>query len=215
MIDKYQAYTVYKNIKKMWNSKRFNTMVFRDFFDDTMENYVINQFVDASRGIEYMSNYFIKIVNEINCSFIDVEHWTMYVMEKCLADGKLPEPNDINSVSKLAPYRIFTKRAVITRQIEEINRLVEQRNDGIDFFTDKRFSLYDIDADGKNQAYKMYVEGKLDPEFYIQGLMHGKFTVDEFSVKDVEYRRFIVFCRMIIKLYKEISEKMHGCRALT
>ena len=207
MIDKYQIYMVYKNIKKMWNSKRFNTNVFREFFDDTMDDYVINQFVQDGRGVDYMSNFCIPLANEINCAFTDMEHWTMYTMMKCLCDKKCPELKDINSINKLSGAKVFTKRAVITRQIDQINKIIEERNNGFDYFTDNRFSLYELDENQENQAYKMYREGTLDPEFYIQGLYHEKFKIDKNSVKDIEYGRFITFCEMIIKLHKEISEK--------
>jgi len=207
MIDKYQLYMVYKNIKKMWNAKRFNTNVFREFFADTMENYIINQFVQDSQGMEYMSNYCIPLANEMNCSFTDLEHWTMYVMMKCLCDKKCPELKDVNAINKLLGAKVFTKRAVITRQIDQINKIIEERNNGFDYFTDNRFSLYELDENQENQAYKMYCAGTLDPEFYIQGLYHEKFKLNKDSIKNVEYKRFITFCEMIIKLHKEISEK--------
>ena len=207
MIDKYQLYMVYKNIKKMWNAKRFNTIVFRDFFDDTMDNYVINQFVQDGRGVEYMSNYLITLANEINCAFTDLCHWTMYVMMKCLIDKKCPEIKEVNSINKLLGAAVFSKRAVITRQIDQINKIIEERNNGFDYFTDRRFSLYEIDNEQKNQAYRMYVDGTLDPEFYIQGLYRKSFEINLDTVKDTDYKRFVTFCKMIVKLQREISDK--------
>ena len=207
MIDKYQLYMLYSNMKKMWNAKRFDTVVFRDFMDSTLDEYLIGQYVREGRGTEYMSNWFIPVANEINCSFTTPEAWTMYVMEKCLVDRIFPKPKDISSVSRLRPYAIFTRRPFIAEQVEKVNRITESVNGGFDYFTDNRFSLYGLDGEQVNEAYKMYLDGELDPEFYIRGLESGRFELDEKAVKDREYRRFIAFSRMIIKLHGEISRK--------
>lgn len=206
MIDKYQVYMLYKTVKKMWTAKRFNTIVFRSFFEDTLENYLINQFINDNYRVEYMSNYGIKLVNEINCGIVTIEEWLMYVFEKCLKDKAISELKDINSVEKLKDSWIFKKRSFIKGQIDYVLSL-ERHNDGMSEFFDTKFSLYDLDDKQENQAYKLYREGKLDPEFYIQGMLNNKFAVDKDKIKDVDYKRFITFCEMILKLKKEISEK--------
>ena len=58
---------------------------------------------------------------------------------------------------------------------------------------DTRFSLYDLDANQENQAYKMYSISQLDPEFYIQGFKAGKFKIDMDKIKSIDYKRFIMF----------------------
>lgn len=207
MIDKYQVYALYKVIKKMWNAKRFNTLVFMDFFDDTLENYIIAQYINAGRGTEYMSNYAIKLVNEMNCGITDIEHWTMYVMMKCLRDRKCPALPDINGMNKLKDCMVFTNRAVLKPQIAYVRSLMEEQGTGLNEFMDTGFSLYRLDDKQQNEAYRMYLDGRLDPEFYIQGYRAGKFTIDMDSIKDVDYKRFITFTKMILKLEKEISDK--------
>lgn len=207
MIDKYQIYMLYKSIKKMWSAKRFNTSVFNTFFEDTLENYLINTFINDNSRVEYMSNYAIKLVNEINCQLIDIEHWTMYVLMKCISDKKCPELSEINSINKLRSYMIFNKRPVIETQMQMIQQIITDQNSGINEFSDKRFSLYDLDDNQENQAYKMYKIGQLDPEFYIRGFKAGKFNIDKDKIKDIDYKKFITFTEMIIKLNKEISDK--------
>ena len=207
MVDKYQVYMLYKNVKKMWNSKRFNTAVFNDFFEDTLENYVISQFINASPRVEYMSNYAIKLVNEINCGLTDIEHWLMYVLMKCLCDKKCPEMPEINSINKLKDNMIFKKRPIINSQIKLVQSLIAEKGSGLNEFMDTKFSLYDLDDNQENQAYKMYSMSQLDPEFYIQGFKAGKFKIDMDKIKSIDYKRFITFTKMILKLNQEISDK--------
>lgn len=207
MIDRYQVYALYKVIKKMWNAKRFETNTFVTFLNDTLENYLINQFVADNFRVEYMSKFAINLVNEINSGLITIEEWTMYVLEKCLIDKKCPELKDINSINKIQDSMIFKKRKSVTAQIKMVKELMTSCNQGINDFADTRFSLYDVDEKQENQSYKLYVEGKLDPEFYIQGMLNNRFTIDKSKIKDVDYKRFIKFSEMIIKLKKEISDK--------
>lgn len=207
MVDKYQVYMLYKNVKKMWNSKRFNTAVFNDFFEDTLENYVISQFINDSPRVEYMSNYAIKLVNEINCGLTDIEHWLMYVLMKCLCDKKCPEMPEINSINKLKDNMIFKKRPIINSQIKLVQSLIAEKGNGLNEFMDTKFSLYDLDDNQENQAYKMYSISQLDPEFYIQGFKAGKFKIDMDKIKSIDYKRFITFTKMILKLNQEISDK--------
>lgn len=207
MVDKYQVYMLYKNVKKMWNSKRFNTAVFNDFFEDTLENYVISQFINDSPRVEYMSNYAIKLVNEINCGLTDIEHWLMYVLMKCLCDKKCPEMPEINSINKLKDNMIFKKRPIINSQIKLVQSLIAEKGSGLNEFMDTKFSLYDLDDNQENQAYKMYSMSQLDPEFYIQGFKAGKFKIDMDKIKSIDYKRFITFTKMILKLNQEISDK--------
>lgn len=207
MVDKYQVYMLYKNVKKMWNSKRFNTAVFNDFFEDTLENYVISQFINDSPRVEYMSNYAIKLVNEINCGLTDIEHWLMYVLMKCLCDKKCPEMPEINSINKLKDNMIFKKRPIISSQIKLVQSLIAEKGSGLNEFMDTKFSLYDLDDNQENQAYKMYSMSQLDPEFYIQGFKAGKFKIDMDKIKSIDYKRFITFTKMILKLNQEISDK--------
>lgn len=198
---------LYKNVKKMWNSKRFNTAVFNDFFEDTLENYVISQFINDSPRVEYMSNYAIKLVNEINCGLTDIEHWLMYVLMKCLCDKKCPEMPEINSINKLKDNMIFKKRPIINSQIKLVQSLIAEKGSGLNEFMDTKFSLYDLDDNQENQAYKMYSMSQLDPEFYIQGFKAGKFKIDMDKIKSIDYKRFITFTKMILKLNQEISDK--------
>lgn len=198
---------LYKNVKKMWNSKRFNTAVFNDFFEDTLENYVISQFINDSPRVEYMSNYAIKLVNEINCGLTDIEHWLMYVLMKCLCDKKCPEMPEINSISKLKDNMIFKKRPIINSQIKLVQSLIAEKGSGLNEFMDTKFSLYDLDDNQENQAFKMYSMSQLDPEFYIQGFKAGKFKIDMDKIKSIDYKRFITFTKMILKLNQEISDK--------
>lgn len=207
MVDKYQVYMLYKNVKKMWNSKRFNTVVFNNFFEDTLENYVISQFINDSPRVEYMSNYAIKLVNEINCGLTDIEHWLMYVLMKCLCDKKCPEMPEINSINKLKDNMIFKKRPIINSQITLVQSLIAEKGSGLNEFMDTKFSLYDLDDNQENQAYKMYSMSQLDPEFYIQGFKAGKFKIDMDKIKSIDYKRFITFTKMILKLNQEISDK--------
>lgn len=207
MVDKYQVYMLYKNVKKMWNSKRFNTAVFNDFFEDTLENYIISQFINDSPRVEYMSNYAIKLVNEINCGLTDIEHWLMYVLMKCLCDKKCPEMSEINSINKLKDNMIFKKRPIINSQIKLVQSLIAEKGSGLNEFMDTKFSLYDLDDNQENQAYKMYSMSQLDPEFYIQGFKAGKFKIDIDKIKSIDYKRFITFTKMILKLNQEISDK--------
>ena len=207
MVDKYQVYMLYKNVKKMWNSKRFNTAVFNDFFEDTLENYVISQFINDSPRVEYMSNYAIKLVNEINCGLTDIEHWLMYVLMKCLCDKKCPEMPEINSINNLKDNMIFKKRPIINSQIKLVQSLIAEKGSGLNEFMDTKFSLYDLDDNQENQAYKMYSMSQLDPEFYIQGFKAGKFKIDMDKIKSIDYKRFITFTKMILKLNQEISDK--------
>lgn len=207
MVDKYQVYMLYKNVKKMWNSKRFNTVVFNNFFEDTLENYVISQFINDSPRVEYMSNYAIKLVNEINCGLTDIEHWLMYVLMKCLCDKKCPEMPEINSINKLNDNMIFKKRPIINSQIKLVQSLIAEKGSGLNEFMDTKFSLYDLDDNQENQAYKMYSMSQLDPEFYIQGFKAGKFKIDMDKIKSIDYKRFITFTKMILKLNQEISDK--------
>lgn len=198
---------LYKNVKKMWNSKRFNTAVFNDFFEDTLENYIISQFINDSPRVEYMSNYAIKLVNEINCGLTDIEHWLMYVLMKCLCDKKCPEMPEINSINKLKDNMIFKKRPIINSQIKLVQSLIAEKGSGLNEFMDTKFSLYDLDDNQENQAYKMYSMSQLDPEFYIQGFKAGKFKIDMDKIKSIDYKRFITFTKMILKLNQEISDK--------
>lgn len=207
MVDKYQVYMLYKNVKKMWNSKRFNTVVFNNFFEDTLENYVISQFINDSPRVEYMSNYAIKLVNEINCGLTDIEHWLMYVLMKCLCDKKCPEMPEINSINKLKDNMIFKKRPIINSQIKLVQSLIAEKGSGLNEFMDTKFSLYDLDDNQENQAYKMYSMSQLDPEFYIRGFKAGKFKIDMDKIKSIDYKRFITFTKMILKLNQEISDK--------
>ena len=191
----------------MWNSKRFNTAVFNDFFEDTLENYIISQFINDSPRVEYMSNYAIKLVNEINCGLTDIEHWLMYVLMKCLCDKKCPEMPEINSINKLKDNMIFKKRPIINSQIKLVQSLIAEKGSGLNEFMDTKFSLYDLDDNQENQAYKMYSMSQLDPEFYIQGFKAGKFKIDMDKIKSIDYKRFITFTKMILKLNQEISDK--------
>lgn len=213
MIDRYQVYALYKIIKKMWNAKRFETNTFVTFLNDTLENYLINKFVADNFRVEYMSKFAINLVNEINSGLITIEEWTMYVLEKCLIDKKCPELKDINSINKIQDSMIFKKRKSVTAQIKMVKELMTSCNQGINDFADTRFSLYDVDEKQENQSYKLYVEGKLDPEFYIQGMLNNRFTIDKSKIKDVDYKRFIKFSEMIIKLKKEISDK-NDCKKI-
>lgn len=213
MIDRYQVYALYKVIKKMWNAKRFETNTFVTFLNDTLENYLINQFMADNFRVEYMSKFAINLVNEINSGLITIEEWTMYVLEKCLIDKKCPELKDINSINKIQDSMIFKKRKSVTAQIKMVKELMTSCNQGINDFADTRFSLYDVDEKQENQSYKLYVEGKLDPEFYIQGMLNNRFTIDKSKIKDVDYKRFIKFSEMIIKLKKEISDK-NDCKKI-
>lgn len=206
MIDKYQIYSLYKTVKKMWNAKKFNTLVFQDFLNEPLDTYIISQYINDSPRVEYMSNYAISLVNEINCGIISIEEWLMYVFMKCLIDGSLGELKDLNSISKLKDYAIFKKRKFIKQQIDYVKSLIN-KNEGLDEFFDSKFSLYDLDNNQKNQAYNLYKEHKIDPEFYIQGLLNNKFNLNKENIKDLEYKKFVIFCEMIVKLKKEILEK--------
>ena len=160
MIDKYQIYMLYKSIKKIWEGKRFNTVLVNSMLNDTLEEFLINQFVQANSRVEYMSNYFIPLVNEINCNITDIEHWTMYFIEKCLVDKKFPKPDEINNINKMKGYMIFKKRPIIAAQINEINKLIKA-NDGINELFDTKFTLYETDGNQENQAYKLYRMSKI------------------------------------------------------
>jgi len=206
MIDKYQIYMLYKSIKKIWEAKRFNTVLVNDMLNDTLEEFLINQYVQSNSRVEYMSNYFIPIVNEINCNLTDIEHWTMYFIEKCLVDKNFPKPEEINNINKMKGYMIFKNRPIIAAQINEINKLIKA-NDGINELFDTKFTLYETDGNQENQAYKLYKMSKIDPEFYIQGYRARKFEINKDLIKDIDYKRFITFTEIIIKLQQEISNK--------
>ena len=205
MIDKYQVYMLYKKVKQMWKAKRFDTIAFNDFFDDTLDNYIINQFINDGPGVEYMSNWFINLVNEMNCGIVNLADWLMYVMTFILVNKRMPEAKEVNSMNKLRQYTVFMDRDIVKSQIKYIRALMEERNSGIGYFTDNRFSLYELDDKQENEAYRMYRDGKLDPEFYIRGIYNNAFIIDKSTIKDIDYKRFITFCEMIVKLKKENS----------
>lgn len=102
---------------------------------------------------------------------------------------------------------IFDKRPVLSSQMQMINQLIAERNEGVNEFADTRFSLYDLDDNQENQAYIMYKNSQLDPEFYIRGLKAGMFNIDKEKIKDIDYKKFVTFAEMILKLDKEISDK--------
>lgn len=206
-VDKYQLYAIWKVFKKMWDAKRFNTTLFTNFFDSNFEEYLINLFINDNHHTEYMSNYGINLVNEFNCNIFDIYHWAMYVIVKAIKDNQFPEFKDVNSFNKLKKYTIFTKRPEIDRQIIIINKIVEERNSGIGLLTDNRFSLYDLNTEQVNEAYKMFRNNEIHPEFYIRGLQSKKFDIDVSLIKDTEYLRFITFSKIIIKLNKEYTDK--------
>ena len=115
--------------------------------------------------------------------------------------------SEINSINKLKDNMIFKKRPIIDSQIKLIQSLIAEKGSGLNEFMDTRFSLYDLDANQENQAYKMYSISQLDPEFYIRGFKAGKFKIDMDKIKSIDYKRFIMFTKMILKLNQEISDK--------
>lgn len=207
IVDKYQLYAFWKVLKKMWEAKHFNTMLFKNFFDSDLEEYMINLFINDNHHTEYMSNYGINLVNEFNCNIFDVYHWAMYTIVKAIKENVFPEFKDVNSFNKLKRFTIFTRRNTINQQISYINKIVEERNSGLGELTDERFSLYDLNTEQVNEAYKMFRNNEIDPEFYIRGLESKKFDIDTSVIKDAEYLRFITFSKIIIKLNKEYTDK--------
>lgn len=206
-VDKYQLYAFWKVLKKMWNAKRFNTSLFNDFFDTDLDAYMINLFIADNHGTEYMSNYGINLVNEFNCNIFDVYHWIMYTIVKAIKDNAFPKFEEVNSLNKLKNYTIYTKRNAINEQISYINKIVEERNSGLGELTEDRFSLYDLNNEQVNEAYKMFRNHEIDPEFYIRGLESKKFRIDTSIIKDAEYLRFITFSKIIIKIKQEYTDK--------
>lgn len=207
IVDKYQIYALWKILKKMWGAKRFNTSTFSNFFDSDFEEYLINLYINDNHSTEYMSNYAINLVNEFNCNIFDIYHWTMYTIVKAIKNNIFPDLKDVNSFNKLKKYTIFTKRKSIEHQINYINSIVEERNSGFGNLTDNRFSLYDLNNEQVNEAYKMFKSNTIDPEFYIRGLASKKFSIDISKIKDTEYLRFITFSKILNKLNEEYSNK--------
>lgn len=202
-VDKYQVYALYTILKKIWNLKRFNTITVKDFLEKELNEYIIELYIHDSKGSEYLSNHFINLINEFNCNMFDIYHWIMYVLIKALKDNKFPIPKDINSINKLKDYTIFLKRKSIITQSEYIKGKVNEINKNLNALTEDKFSLYDLNDKQENNAYLMFKNNEIDPEFYIRGLINKKFIINESKIKDIIYLRFITFSKMIIKLNNE------------
>lgn len=202
-VDKYQVYALYTILKKIWNLKRFNTITVKDFLEKELNEYIIELYIHDSKGSEYLSNHFINLINEFNCNMFDIYHWIMYVLIKALKDNKFPIPKDINSINKLKDYTIFLKRKSIITQSEYIKGKVNEINKNLNALTEDKFSLYDLNDKQENNAYLMFKNNEIDPEFYIRGLINKKFIINESKIKDIIYLRFITFSKMIIKLNSE------------
>lgn len=202
-VDKYQVYALYTILKKIWNLKRFNTITVKDFLEKELNEYIIELYIHDSKGSEYLSNHFINLINEFNCNMFDIYHWIMYVLIKALKDNKFPIPKDINSINKLKDYTIFLKRKSIITQSEYIKGKVNEINKNLNALTEDKFSLYNLNDKQENNAYLMFKNNEIDPEFYIRGLINKKFIINESKIKDIIYLRFITFSKMIIKLNNE------------
>lgn len=207
MIDKYQLYFLWKNLKKMWEAKRFNTAVFHAFFDVSLEDYLITTFINDNYKVEYMSNFGINLINEMNCGLITVYDWVEWVIVKAMQEGKFPDLKDVNSKRKIINNMIFTRRDEIIEQAKLINKIIEEKNTGVNELFDTKFTLYDLDEHQENEAYKMYKQGLIHPEFFIRGFIANKFSIDVSIVKDTEYKRFITFTKIIKKIEQEKTEK--------
>lgn len=207
IIDKYQIYALYNKLKQIWNAKRIIGTSFNDFFECPLDEYLINIFIVDNNSTTFMSNYAINLVNEFNCNIFDIYHWIMQTCVKTLRDNSFPDLKNINSAKKLNNYKIFVKSNEIDKQINFINKLVIERNSGIGELTDNRFSLYDLNNEQVNEAYNLFKNNNFHPEFYIRGLQANKFKININTIKDIDYKRFITFSKIIIKINKEYSEK--------
>ena len=53
---------LYKKVKQMWKAKRFDTIVFNDFFDDTLDNYIIKH--DGYNSFNFVSKINLLVLGE-------------------------------------------------------------------------------------------------------------------------------------------------------
>lgn len=205
MYDKYQIYSLWKRLKKIWGMKRFNTVTTTDLLYYSLDELLINEFIPSNNHIEYMSNYAINIANEIRCGLITIEDWAIQTIVKAMYDGKFPDLKDCNKTSSLKKFAIFTNRDEIESQFKYISSLTNSINIGLNEFSNKKFTLFDLDENLQNNAYKLFKENKISPVFFIKGLENKKFDIDPNSVKEYDYKRFIIFSKIILKLKTEVK----------
>lgn len=202
--DKYQVYTLWKRLNKIWGMKRFNTVTTTELLENDLDDLLINVFIADNPRVEFMSNYAINIVNEIRCGIVSLRNWAIMVIAKAMYEGKFPALKDCNKTSTLKQFAIFNNREEVDGQIKFINTLMQQNNSGLNEFSNKKFTLYELDENGENNAYKLFKEGKISPIFFIKGLEANKF-VEPDNVKEYDYKRFIIFSKIILKLYSEVK----------
>lgn len=205
MYDKFQIYSLYKRLKKIWGMKRFNTSTVRDLLETNTEDLLIAEFISDNNHVQYMSNYAINLANEFRCGVMTIQTWAMEVLAKALIEGKFPELKDCNRASCLQKFAIFNNRNEIIEQTNFINNLVKEKNSGLNEFSDKHFTLFGLDNEYKNNAYYLCQEHKISPVFFIKGLEAKKFEVDIQKVKDIEYKRFITVSKLILKFKNEVN----------
>lgn len=203
--DKYQIYALWRRLKKIWNMKRFDTATTKDLLDTPLDDLLISEFIAMNQHVEYMANYAINLVNEMRCGLVSIQNWAIMVMVKALVEGKFPELKDCSRVGALKRFAIFNNRDEINGQIDYLTNLATELNNGINEFSNKKFTLYELDDELKNNAYRLFVEGKISPVFYIKGMQAGRFSINIADVKEYEYKRFITFSKIILKLYLEVK----------
>lgn len=203
--DKYQVYTLWKRLNKIWGMKRFNTVTTIDLLENDLDDLLINEFIADNQRVEYMSNYAINIVNEIRCGLASLRGWAIMIIAKAMYEGKFPALKDCNKTSTLKQFAIFNNREEVESQINLINKLTTETNSGLNEFSNKKFTLYELDENQMNNAYKLFKEGKISPIFFIKGLGAKKFEIDINNVKEYDYKRFIIFSKIILKLYSEVK----------
>jgi len=203
--DKYQVYTLWKRLNKIWGMKRFNTVTTTELLETDLDDLLINVFIADNPRVEYISNYAINIVNEIRCGIVSLRNWAIMVIAKAMYEGKFPTLKDCSKTSTLKQFAIFNNREEVDGQIKLINALTAQTNSGLNEFSNKKFTLYELDENKENNAYKLFKERKISPIFFIKGLGAHKFEINENDVKEYEYKRFIIFSKIILKLYSEVK----------
>lgn len=198
IVNNYQIYAIVRNLVGLDKTKSCNTKAWQTFLTKSIDEILAEGFY-RTPAMQNGAGRFTDVANNISSGVFSLADYLISICVEYMITEKFPTLKSCSQVDKRREFFIFSNRREVIEQSKWLREKVAKENEGLLAFSNK-YTLFKVDDDQKNEIYKLIKSNKINPEFYIRGLVANKFQIDESKIQDKEYMKFVKMAKIILNL---------------
>ena len=197
MISTDGMYALYRKLKDMLVNPTPSKV--KDFLDHPFK-YHTEHYYNATKNWSSGASNFVTLANAINSGHFSLDAFCVIFIGYYITQSKLLTQKTMNSIDKLQELNKFYTPFEMKKQMEYINKKIEDSVDTDDVFADftqTKLDIYSVGEDQKNTLYEMIKSGEVNLIHFVIAWHDHKFEVDEKKITDKDYKNFIQYMKII------------------